>query len=49
MVAQPIIRGIQLFFDLVRGQEGDKWKGDVEKLRDPSYGAERWSGAPKIK
>ena len=29
-------------FDLVRGQEGDKWKGDVEKLRDESLGAERW-------
>ncbi|SVB37496.1 uncharacterized protein METZ01_LOCUS190350, partial [marine metagenome] len=29
-------------FDLVRGQEGDKWIGDVEKLRDESYGAERW-------
>ena len=25
-------------FDLVRGQEGDKWKGDVEKLRDPKKG-----------
>ena len=22
-------------FNLVRGQEGDKWIGDVEKLRDP--------------
>ena len=29
-------------FDLVRGQEGDKWIGDVEKLRDPAYGSERW-------
>ncbi|MEM7016645.1 MAG: sulfatase [Pseudomonadota bacterium] len=29
-------------FDLVRGQEGDKWIGDVEKLRDPNYGADRW-------
>ncbi|MEC8492117.1 MAG: sulfatase, partial [Pseudomonadota bacterium] len=29
-------------FDLVRGQEGDKWVGDVEKLRDPSFGADRW-------
>ena len=29
-------------FDLVRGQEGDKWIGDVEKLRDESYGIERW-------
>jgi len=29
-------------FDLVRGQEGDKWIGDVEKLRDASFGAERW-------
>ena len=29
-------------FDLVRGQEGDKWIGDVAKLRDPAYGAQRW-------
>ena len=29
-------------FDLVRGQEGDKWIGDVEKLRDPYYGSDRW-------
>lgn len=29
-------------FELVRGQEGDKWIGDVEKLRDPGYGADRW-------
>ena len=29
-------------FDLVRGQEGDKWIGDVEKLRDPKYGEGRW-------
>ena len=29
-------------FDLVRGQEGDKWIGDVEKLRDPAFGADRW-------
>ena len=29
-------------FDLVRGQEGDKWIGDVEKLRDPEFGAGRW-------
>ena len=29
-------------FDLVRGQEGDKWVGDVEKLRDPAYGSDRW-------
>ena len=29
-------------FDLVRGQEGDKWIGDVEKLRDPGYGSDRW-------
>jgi len=35
-------------FDLVRGQEGDKWKGDVEKLRDPNYGAERWSELQKL-
>ena len=29
-------------FDLVRGQEGDKWIGDVEALRDPKLGADRW-------
>jgi arylsulfatase A-like enzyme len=29
-------------FDLVRGQEGDKWIGDVDKLRDPDYGANQW-------
>ena len=29
-------------FDLVRGQEGDKWVGDVDKLRDASFGADRW-------
>ncbi|MCM2310013.1 MAG: sulfatase [Steroidobacteraceae bacterium] len=29
-------------FDLVRGQEGDKWVGDVEKLRDREFGAGRW-------
>jgi arylsulfatase A-like enzyme len=29
-------------FDLVRGQEGDKWIGDVAKLRDPEYGSDRW-------
>ena len=29
-------------FDLIRGQEGDKWIGDVDKLRDPGFGAERW-------
>lgn len=29
-------------FDLVRGQEGDKWIGDVEKLRDPAYNADQW-------
>ena len=29
-------------FDLVRGQEGDKWIGDVEKLRDPDFGAAKW-------
>jgi len=36
-------------FDLVRGQEGDKWKGDVEKLRDPNYGADRWSELQRLK
>ncbi|MBP8297657.1 MAG: sulfatase [Burkholderiales bacterium] len=29
-------------FDLVRGQEGDKWIGDVEALRDPAFGVGRW-------
>jgi arylsulfatase A-like enzyme len=29
-------------FDLVRGQEGDKWIGDVDRLRDPAFGAGRW-------
>jgi arylsulfatase A-like enzyme len=29
-------------FDLVRGQEGDKWVGDVARLRDPKFGANRW-------
>jgi len=28
-------------FDLVRGQESDKWKGDVDKLRHPDYGSHR--------
>ena len=27
---------------MARGQEGDKWIGDVEKLRDPTYGSDRW-------
>ena len=29
-------------FEFVRGQEGDKWIGDVEKLRDPKGGEGRW-------
>ena len=29
-------------FEFVRGQEGDKWVGDVEKLRDPNGGEGRW-------
>ncbi len=29
-------------FDLVRGQEGDKWVGDVDKLRDQHFGEDRW-------
>ena len=29
-------------FDLVRGQEGDKWIGDVDKLRDRQFGVDRW-------
>jgi arylsulfatase A-like enzyme len=35
-------------FDLVRGQEGDRWIGDVEKLRDPNYGSERWSELQRL-
>ena len=29
-------------FDFVRGQEGDKWIGDVEKLRDEKLAHGRW-------
>lgn len=29
-------------FEFVRGQEGDKWIGDVEKLRDPKGSEGRW-------
>jgi len=29
-------------FDLVRGQEGDKWIGDVDKLKNPEYGKGGW-------
>ena len=29
-------------FEFVRGQEGDKWIGDVEKLRDQKGGDGRW-------
>jgi hypothetical protein len=29
-------------FEFVRGQEGDKWIGDVDKLRDPKGGEGRW-------
>lgn len=29
-------------FEFVRGQEGDKWIGDVKKLRDPKGGEGRW-------
>ncbi|MCB1646073.1 MAG: sulfatase [Pseudomonadales bacterium] len=36
-------------FDLVRGQEGDKWIGDVAKLRDPDYGADRWPEQQRLK
>ncbi len=36
-------------FDLVRGHEGDKWIGDVEKLRDPSYGADRWPEHQRVR
>jgi arylsulfatase A-like enzyme len=39
-------------YDLVRGQEGDKWVGDVAKLRDASYGQDKWpetQRSPKLK
>lgn len=39
-------------YDLVRGQEGDKWIGDVAKLRDPSYGLDKWpetQRSPRLK
>jgi arylsulfatase A-like enzyme len=36
-------------FDLVRGQEGDKWIGDVDKLRDPNYGAQRWPEHQRVR
>ncbi len=36
-------------FDLVRGQEGDKWIGDVAKLRDANYGADRWPEQQRLK
>ena len=29
-------------FDFVRGQEGDKWIGDVDKLADPNYARNTW-------
>lgn len=36
-------------FDLVRGQEGDKWIGDVAKLRDPQYSADRWPEQQRLR
>lgn len=36
-------------YDFVRGQEGDKWKADVAKLRDIKYGAGRWSELQSMK
>jgi arylsulfatase A-like enzyme len=36
-------------FDLVRGQEGDKWIGDVEALRDPTLGADRWPEQQRLR
>ena len=36
-------------FDLVRGQEGDKWIGDVAKLRDPEYSADRWPEQQRLR
>ena len=36
-------------FDLVRGQEGDKWIGDVEALRDPKLGADRWPEQQRLR
>ena len=35
-------------FDLVRGQEGDKWIGEVDRLRDPRYGADRWPEGQRL-
>lgn len=35
-------------FDLIRGQEGDKWIADVDKLRDIHLGADRWSENQRI-
>jgi len=36
-------------FDFVRGQEGDKWVGDVNKLRDREYGQHRWPEGQRSK
>ena len=36
-------------FDLVRGQEGDKWIGDVEKFRDPNFGSDRWPEQQRLR
>jgi arylsulfatase A-like enzyme len=36
-------------FDLVRGQEGDKWIGDVDALRDPKLGADRWPEQQRLR
>ena len=36
-------------FDLVRGQEGDRWIGDVDRLRDPHFGAQRWPETQRLR
>lgn len=36
-------------FDLVRGQEGDKWIGDVKRLRDPQFGRDRWPELERLR
>ncbi len=36
-------------FDLVRGHEGDKWIGDVDKLRDPQLGADQWPEQQRLR
>lgn len=36
-------------FDLVRGQEGDKWIGDVEALRNEAAGTDRWPEQQRLR